>query len=198
MQDKDPAGRGPRRVEVAGLSPVRAFFVVGALAAIPLALVATRDEAPATSPSPAVRSPSYELTDAEAIAEFDRLKGLLVAAYQQRDLSLVDEIAAPDAAPGIDRIQKEIRTLLRDDVLYRTRERRESVDLITNDLGRIEVREVVVKFPRFLDEETGRNLATANRPERQTIIWVLQRYSIHWKIHSATIVSAEPTEGRSS
>jgi hypothetical protein len=179
-------------MEPAGLAPVRAFLLIATLATIlGGAVFATRDAAPSEPPAPA-RSPDVSLTDEEAIAEFERLKLLLLNAYEKRDVSLISAFAAPDAAPGIRRVDDEIQALLTDDVLYRTREREESLTVVRNSPNEIELREVVVKFPRFVDGRTGRNLATDAGPERQSITWVLRTYDAAWRIHSSTVIAAEP------
>lgn len=197
MQDRN-AGRSRREgAEPAGLSPVRAFFLLATIAtAAGVGLFATRDASPA-EPRPLVspqESPDDALTDEEAIAEFERLKNLLLTAYRRRDITLIDEFAAPNPARGISRIYNEIRTLIADNVLYRTREVREDIVLATNGTEEIEVREVVVKKPRFVHAATGRNLATSARAERQSVVWELRSYGGEWRIYSATIVSAEPVK----
>lgn len=192
MDDRAHTGPRPDDVGPAGLSPVRAFFVVGAvLAATVMGFLATREPSPATPTVKPSRSPDYSLTDAEAIAEFERLKNTLASAYRRRDVTLVKELAAPDAAAGIRRIDDEIRTLIADAVLYRTRETRLSLEVLANRSFEVEVREVVVKRPRFIDERTGENVATNLGPERQEIVWILRRYGTDWRVYSATIVSAE-------
>ena len=193
MDDQARGGPRPGDDEAPGLSPVRAFFLVGAIfaAVVAAGFLATRDSSPATEPGPA-RSPDYSLTDAEAIAEFERLKEMLSAAYHHRDLTLVDQFVAPDAAPGVRRVEDELRTLLADQVLYRTKETREALEVAVNGSARVEFRETVVKQPRFIDERSGKNIASVMEPERQVIVWVIRRYGTEWKIYSSTIVSAEP------
>ncbi len=195
MRESDPPGRGrPENEENTGLlPPVKAFFLlIGVGVAAAVAAFATQPDAAPSEPPATVTSPDFSLTDAEAIEEFERLKSILLAAYWRRDVTLLDEFAAPDAAPGVQRVDDEIRTLLRDGVLYRTREARRSLAVTQNDPAEVELTEVLIKTPRFLDEQSGENVATGDKAERQIIVWVLRLYGSEWKIHSATVTSAEP------
>ena len=188
MQDRDTGGGGPRRVEVPGLSPVRAFFVVGALAAIPLALLATRSAEPATSPEPA-RSPSYELTDAEAIAEFERLNAQLMAAYRERNIALAEDVFTSDS-PMLPRVRREIHTLVSSATLSRTRFESERTEVLENSPELLRIRHVEILRPRFETEE-GEDATAAGRPHRQDVEWTLRIEQGRWLLHNAVIVDVD-------
>jgi hypothetical protein len=183
-------GRPAPEEEAPGMAPVRAFLMLVAVAVVvPVTILATRPEAAPTKP-PAQATPDFSLTDPEAIAEFERLKHLLAQAYRSRDVTLIDQFASSDPGDGVQQVAEEIQTLIRDQVLYRTREKRESLQVVVNTSDRIELREVVVKAPRFIDEADRENIALDERPQRQTIIWQLRLEGDRWRIHSGVITAS--------
>src|SRR3712207_2764213 len=110
MDDEKP--RRPRaEAEPAGLSPVRAFVLLGVIAtALAGGIAAATRETPAPEPGGTTRpSPDYSLTDAEAIAEFERLNDQLMQAYRERNIALAEDVFTSDS-PMLPRVGKEIQT----------------------------------------------------------------------------------------
>ncbi|HEX2196630.1 MAG TPA: hypothetical protein VHJ76_06865, partial [Actinomycetota bacterium] len=146
-------------MEVPGLSPVRAFFLVGVLAAIPVALLTTRDAEPSTSPGPAptvARSPSYELTEAEAIAEFERLNAQLMAAYRERNIALAEDVFTSDS-PMLPRVRKEIAALIDSSVVSVTKFQEVTTETTSVGSDEIVLERVQIVRPRF-KTETGEDV----------------------------------------
>ncbi len=192
----DQAHRGPRPddVEPAGLTPVRAFFVVGAvLVATVVGFLATREPTPATPTAKPSGSPDYSLTDAEAIAEFERLHELQVRAYETRDLSLIPLTYTNDS-PLIRRVEREIRTLLRKRVTTKTNFATRRVNVSFNTAEEVVLHQTVLIDAEFLDPH-GQSVAVDAPQELQVIRWTLRRSGIEWLIHDAEVLSSRPMEG---
>lgn len=186
MSEKPPGRPRPAEAEAAGLSPIRAFLVVCALATAAGALLfATRDASPA-EPSPApVRSPDYTLTEAEAIAEFERLNAQLMEAYEERNIALAEDVFTADS-PMLPRVRKEIQTLLAEDVVSRSKFRVVELDVITNTSHQLELRRLQIVRPHF-ETEDGVDVTTSTEAERQESEWVLRVERGRWLLHDATI-----------
>lgn len=172
-----------------GLSPVRAFFLLVAVAGlIPLRMFATREEAAPSEPPGAVRSPDYSLTDAEAIAEFERLHRSIRSASIHRDVSLLDEVLA-SGSPLYETARAQIRQLIRDRVLDRSRFRTEHVQLVENEPTRVKIEQFVRIQPRFVSEQTGRQVS-AGRPLMQEVYWVLVLQEVEWLVYDSVVTSS--------
>lgn len=189
MQDRGRAGRGTAEDRTPGISPVRAFFLLGAVAAIvPLTVLATRPEAAPTQPPPP-REPDYSLTNEEAIAEFERLNAQLMAAYRERNIALAEAIFTSDS-PMLPRVRKEIRTLLRTDTISLTRFRDVATSVTTNHPDSVVVKRIELLYPRF-ETETGQDARAAGEPQRQEVEWTLRLQAARWLLHEAVIVDVE-------
>lgn len=185
MDDQKLGGPRPGDVE-GGLSPVRAFLVLGAvLAAITVWFFATREPTPASPTAQPSRSPDYSLTDAEAIAEFERLNDQLLQAYEERNIALAEEVFTSDS-PMLPRVRKELESLLESSVVSRTRFRRISARVVRNSAHEILIERVQVVIPRF-ETERGRDVTGTRVTERQRSEWVLRLEDAHWLLHNATI-----------
>lgn len=173
----------------AGMAPVRAFFLLGIVATAVAGLVMlTRDAAPSEH-SPTTRpSPDYSLTDAEAIAEFERLHRMFRTASMHRDQSLVDAMLTVDS-PLHTTAQQQIRQLISDGVLDRSRFVEQSVGVVENSGSEVELRQVVVIHPRFVAEATGRSVAEGTSL-KQTVRWSLALDGTVWKIHDSEVLSS--------
>lgn len=187
----DQARGGPRPGEgnePAGLSPVRAFLLLGAIfaAVVAAGVLATRDPSPATEPGPA-RSPDYALTDAEAIAEFERLNAQLMQAYEDRNIALAEEVFTSDS-PMLPRVRKEIETLLKSDVVSLTRFKQISTEPDTTGSNVIVIERAEVLYPRF-ETESGKDASRSTRPERTRVKWELHVEGGRWLLHDAVVVS---------
>ncbi|MDQ3915310.1 MAG: hypothetical protein M3323_08285 [Actinomycetota bacterium] len=173
-----------------GLTPVRAFFLLGAVATVvPLTILATRPEA-APTPAP-TRSPDFSLTDAEAIAEFERLNASLTAAYRTRDITLVKAFAAP-GSPIAARVEREIRALLHDGVIDRTVTRQISATVVENNADEIRIEQVVLDRARFLDAASGRSVTLDSHWQRQVVLWSLKLIDSDWRLEDAVITASRP------
>ncbi len=189
MEDRDPGARRPRRVEVPGLSPVRAFFIVGALAALPLALLVTRSAEPSMSPEPTRRSPSYELTEAEAIAEFERLNAQLMAAYRERNIALAEDVVTSDS-PILDRAQREIDVLIDSAVISRTRFVARATHVVSTTPSKVVIEHVEDVYPRF-QTESGKTVSGDRHPLRESTTWELYLERGRWLLHDAVVTRRE-------
>ena len=187
MDDRE--GRGPRsrQVEVPGLSPVRAFLVVCTIATVlGTAFLATRDASPSEPPPPAApRTPDYSLTDAEAIAEFERLNAQLMTAYEERNIALAEDVFTSDS-PMLPRVRKEINTLIDEQVLSKTEFRVSSLEVIRNTSEEVVLERVQVVYPRF-ETEHGEDVTGTAKRERQRSEWTLRLQSGRWLLYNATI-----------
>ncbi len=193
MGDKEPRrpfGAEPQDERVPGLSPVRAFFIVGALAAVvPLGLLATRsDEAP-PEPGRVERSPDFSLTDAEAIERFNELHDLFRSASKTRDMSVV-KLMLVSGSRLSQTAHVQIRQLIRDGVLDRSRFLDQEVRVVTNTPTRIEIEQEVTVRPRFVSDRTGRDV-TLGAPLRQTVHWVLVPEAGAWKVLDSKVIRSE-------
>ncbi|HEV2757494.1 MAG TPA: hypothetical protein VG318_17155 [Actinomycetota bacterium] len=157
---------------------------------VPLALLATRPGAARSTPPAATRSPEYSLTDAEAIAEFERLNELRLRAYEDRDVTLVPRIYTSDS-PVADRVVKEINDLVRRNVTTVTRFRTQKLVVAQNQGEEIRIRQVALVDASFFSS-TGDEISIDAPVERQAIEWTLQVNSGVWKIHDAVVTSAKP------
>jgi hypothetical protein len=195
MDENQRRRQRAREIEVPGLSPVRAFFLVCALATIVGGgFFATRDASPTEPPTPAApRSPDYTLTDAEAIAEFERLNAQLMQAYDERNIALAEAVFTSDS-PMLPRVRKEIRTLLRSSRISRTRFEPMSTSVQVMDSESVVLERVEIVRPRF-ETERGRDATAKGRPHRQRIEWTLHIDGGAWLLHDAVIVGVKPIRG---
>lgn len=193
MQEGHDRGPKARRVEVPGLSPIRAFLVVCTLATVlGGAFFATRDASPSEPPAQqSPRSPDYSLTDAEAIAEFERLNTQLLTAYRQRDISSI-KLFAESESPLARTVERELHTLVRDGVRDVTRIRSISQEVVSNTASVVEVEQVLIEQPKFIDARTGRDVTVRSTRQRQTVLWTMKLRDGRWFLSSATITAAEP------
>ncbi|MDQ4025443.1 MAG: hypothetical protein M3217_08135 [Actinomycetota bacterium] len=189
MQESGGAGRRPAGGEgVPGLSPVRAFFLLGAVATVvPLTILATRPDAAPSAP-PATSSPDFSLTDAEAIAEFERLNAIRIAAYKARDITLLSEALAT-TSPLLARGEKEIRTLLDDGVVIKSSFITKSVRIIENAPTQVVVRQTEVDRPKIVTED-GREVTSRGGAQERVIEWTLRLENYVWKIYDSHLIES--------
>jgi hypothetical protein len=174
-----------------GLSPVKAFFALLALlVAIGGLFLLTRptDE---SNPGPAPRSDNFALTDAEAIERFKELDARVLSAYEAVDPSLLSGTFTP-TSPMRSTVAKELRTLKREGVHSESRFDTQSLSVVSNGESTIQIRQIVVVHPKFVTE-SGKDVTTNGKVERQTVDWTLHRFESEWLLHSSLIVDAEPT-----
>lgn len=186
MRDRDRAGRGTAEDRASGISPVRAFFLLGAVAAIAsLTVLATRPEAAPTPAAP--REPDYSLTDEEAIAEFERLRSLAFAAVRTRDVTLLDEVFTP-TGPIRRRAMAEVKSLLKSGVVDRSTFVSESVAVVRNRSEEIRLIEVSRLAPCFR-RSSGAVVARGPAEVRQRAMWILRLVGAEWLIEDSVIRS---------
>jgi hypothetical protein len=187
---QDSAPTGPRRPDTEerspGLSPVRAFFLLGAVATIvPLTFLATRPEA---SPSPTAapsRSPDFSLTEAEAIAEFEELRDLALDAIRNRDASRVDEAFVP-TGPAATRALGEIRKLLRARVTDESTFFSKSVKVVENSPRQIRIVERSRLKPCFRTAN-ARDVSEGPAVVDQTSLWTMRQVNTQWRIYDVVL-----------
>ena len=197
MDERGEVGRRPAAEEREPLlSPVRAFLMLAAVAVVvPLTILATRPEAAPTTPG-AARGPDFSLTDEEAIAEFERLHGLQLAAYENRDVSIVPRVYTPDS-PVAPRVVKEITKLLRQDVTTTTDFETRDVLVLRSGPSEVVLKQTAVVDAKFFNDD-GDEISLNAPAELQEIEWTLRRLSDTWLIHDAVITSSHPTRSETS
>lgn len=196
MDEKDSGRPRGREIEVPGLSPVRAFFLVCALATVVGGgIFATREAAPSEPPAPP-RSPDYTLTDAEAIAEFERLNAQLMQAYEERNIALAEDVFTSDS-PMLPRVRLEIDDLIDSNVESRTRFDERSTTVVDQSSSRVVIERTEVLYPRFVAED-GTDATGSTAAEKRVVRWELRVQAGTWLIHESTVVSrkAVPQRGR--
>ncbi|HYO61433.1 MAG TPA: hypothetical protein VEU29_06010 [Actinomycetota bacterium] len=195
MENRDPGRPRSRRTEPAGLAPVRAFLAVGTAATVIVALLAATREAEPREPTPApARSPDYTLTDAEAIAEFERLNAQLIQAYEERNIALAESVFTEDS-PMLPRVRKEIDALIRSAALSRTTFTAELTEVARNEGNEVVIRRIEIVRPKF-ETESGQDATAAGRPHRQELNWTLRLQESTWMLHKAVIVNTDPLRGQ--
>jgi hypothetical protein len=186
MEQKDGGRPRPSRPEVPGLAPVRAFLLVCVLATAAGGLLfATRDASPSEPPRGPARSPDYTLTEAEAIAEFERLNAQLMQAYEERNIALAEDVFTSDS-PMLPRVRKEIRTLAEEHVVSRTRFRLVSINVTSTTPSETLITRVQIVHPHF-ETEQGVDVTDTTSAERQRSEWILRVERGRWLLHDATI-----------
>ena len=183
-RNQEVATMRARESESKGADPVRVFMILTAiLVAIGVVFWLTRSDplsdtqANATSPN---ESPDFSLTNEEAIARFKELDEIRLQALRDRDASLLP-LAFTRDGQAITRLQKSISQLRDDQVLFRSKYKTESIQVIMNSSGTIEVAQVVVVTPHFKSEK-GEDVTGKRFSERQVSEWVLQRRGDQWLI----------------
>ena len=177
----------PRRA----LNPLPVFLAIAAVVTLGVAsyfLLTSSNDPPATELGPP--KDAFALTDQEAIAEWESLHDLWLRSYRERDASLVETYAAPDA-PTLSN-PREVNALLRRGVLDKTRFFSARIAVILNSNYEINIREKVRVFPRFVDEKSGKDVTVDGVPELQTVVWTMRLYGSDWKLYRSVITSARP------
>jgi hypothetical protein len=177
---------------IQSVSPLKAAIaLLGLLGAALLGWYLTRPDAPAVPGTADGPAQAATLTEAEAIKEFERLFTLNIRAYRERDESLVRLYAAPDA-PKLLEAHEEIRQLLRDGVLDRTRFKHLSIDVTALSSNEVVLTHIFEEAPRFVDEATGRDVTASSKPRRITMRWVMRRYPTGWLLYRGAVIDVAP------
>lgn len=179
-----------------GVPPLRVFLGLLALVlALGAVVLVTRDVEPAPPPPPAQSaSPNFALTDEEAIARFKELHALLLTAYRQRDMSLLDSFLTENS-PLRTRAVQEIRQLLRDRVFDRAKIESLVLRVLFNESDLITVRHKWIEYPRFV-AESGQNVTSFEQPILQVVDWSLRPDHSVWKIFDSDVIRTRRYRGR--
>lgn len=191
MQLAQDDARASESSERAFLSPGKAFaLLLGVILLLGAAIFLLRPDRPAepttTSEPPA---PTFELTDAEAIARFEQLEGLLIAAYHRRDASLLDSFLTSDS-PLQNTIADEIRQLQDDRVLDESTFVTREIDVVANGDGSIVIRQLVAEDPLFVDEKSGRDVTNKDVLLVEEVEWTLRLDNAAWKIFNSKVIES--------
>ena len=180
----DRASDNPPR----GMNPIKVFVALLVfLVAVGGAVLLTRPD-PAPPPT-ATDEPNFTLTDSEAIARFKELDALRIRAYEERDVSLIDEFLTSDS-PIRERVIREITRLRRDGAAPRISLTTEHLSIRSNTGESIELTHTFVWDVLFT--RGGRDVTTRGGKERQVVEWRLQRSGARWLLHDAVVIEARP------
>lgn len=191
--EDDPARRGP-------LSPIGAAAVVLSLLLIAgsILFLATRSNSEPPAPiagqslPTATPSEAEPLTESEAIAIFKELDELRLTMYRNRDRALIPRVLTP-ASPLQSIAKREIAQLIRQGVRVRTRYDTKSLEILDLDPTEMRIQQVVLQYPKFVDEN-GRDVTSSQaRPVRKVIVWTLHATDDGVLIHNSRTVGLKRT-----
>ncbi|HEX2236740.1 MAG TPA: hypothetical protein VHK89_10730 [Actinomycetota bacterium] len=196
---RERAGSFGRRAQSDdGLPPAAAFAIV-LLAIAALTGLWALERAPgsgARGSAAAVSRPgSREQPSPHAIrARFERLRALFVRSYHQRDTSLIRLYAAPDA-PDLTS-GAEIRWLLRNDILDRTRWVSRALRVAHVGPTRAVLRERLLFLPRFVHLPSGTDAAPDAIPQVRAMEWTMTYEDGRWLLYSGRALRETPLPRR--
>jgi hypothetical protein len=181
-----------RETESKGADPVRVFLILaGILVAIGVVFWLTRsdpipDAAIATFPS---ESPDFSLTNVEAIARFKELHSLFRQGSRERDLSVLNLLFTRDS-PLRQIATDDVRQLRKDGVLDRSTFRTTEIEVVSNVANEIVLLQRVEIEPRFILEQSGKDIADPG-PLNQQVRWVLHQEAGVWKVYDSKVLESE-------
>lgn len=190
-----PMKEEKRRAQSGALAPAAAFAILLLLiAAGAAAYVLTRTDeigpAPAVIPQGTTSPPDHQLTDAEALAEFQRLDALRQRAFEERDLELLGRVFT-ETSPSAPALETTIRRFRAKGVFADERLRVVRETLVDNGPEEIRVEQVVVLDIVFKDA-AGRDITKEGGKERQKVRWIVRYEDSAWRLHDGLIVAARP------
>ena len=187
-----PAPPVARTGPSAATSPAKALAIVLLLliAIVGAVLLITPDDPP---PITLPETTNFALTDAEALAVFQELDSRRIEAYRLQDPTLLAH-AFTATSPILERVEREIREIGKANVDDLTEFRTVRLEVLSNHADEIEIRQVVIVSPRFLNPR-GENVALSRDAQRQSIDWVLRRSGSQWLIHSGTVIAQHAIGG---
>lgn len=189
--------REERKARSGALSPPAAFAVLVLLVVVLAggAYLLTRSDGdttpPASAPQAAPSPTDHQLTDAEAIARLASLDRARIQALEKRDADILRTVVAP-GSPAAARLEKSIRTLLRDDV--RLEHQRYEVlrsSVLRNDEVQIRIKQAVIVDVQFRNVN-GESITEGSGVERQVLIATLRPFRGEWRFFDGELVNAEP------
>ena len=173
------------------VSPPIAFLllagVIGILGAI---FYVTRPETPATptNPNVAQQQPDFSLTNEEAITRFEELSDIRRQAYATRDVTLLSSLYTENSVVGSG-AAKELRSLNRDGVSDVSEYQTQQVTIVSNGDTEIELREVVLVEPKFVNE-SGADVTLDPKTIKEVVLWTLRLEDTQWLVHDAVITKS--------
>lgn len=181
----------------APVSPVRAFLLLLALlvgAGLVLWMTTRPERAEPIRMAPSQGAGGNGVTDeqpegrakerptkAEAKKIFRDLRSRAYETIEARDLGLLREVYTSDG-PLLPRVRREVRSLIRDDVIAQSRARLLRLRVLVHNLNKIAIRSKSRFFPCFIDA-AGRNVTIDRSIFEEVATWTLQRQHRDWRIH---------------
>jgi hypothetical protein len=158
------------------------------------AWIGSEPERESSAPAVAEESRATQATSSAAPAPIDRSEARAIfanlirlrdRAFVDRDLDLADRIYAPGGPVGV-LARKQIRLLLREDLLDRSRIRSLSVEVVAATEDEIRVRQTALVRQRYV-ADWGPIVSSEPR-ERQTVLWTLRSdVDGNWVIYDAVL-----------
>jgi hypothetical protein len=158
-----------------------------------LLLTAPDKAEPATQGLPAAAEPE-PLTEAEAIAEFERLHAAMILAGRKRDATVFDEIFT-SRGPIRKRAQSQVDRLVKDEVRDLSRWSLLEVSLTSSSSTRITLATTSELSPCFVTGK-GRDITEGRTVVQQSAVWTLLKEDGKWLIHEGKIEQQQATKGR--
>lgn len=136
------------------------------------------------APSPSPTAPRTQLSgpsEDEALTIFSGLRDGLERVYRLRDRASLRDVVEPGSAQ-FDSVLTDLRVLVRNNLLDRTRTKTLGLDVVEAGAGRIVVRESVLIRPRYLDDATYVEVDVDLRRNRVTSEWTIENEGDGWLI----------------
>jgi len=163
------------------MQPLRAFLLLLSLILVLTSVVVFFLKEDPEPPVDGPRSTNFALTDTEALQRFKELRELARRAVQKRDASLVS-IAFTSNSPTGNLARDEISSLLRREIVDRSRFQIVSASILSNRPDEIEIAERVRLRPCF-ETESGKDVTDSVSLIEQEGRWILRLEDTQWKIH---------------
>jgi hypothetical protein len=180
-----------------GLSPVKGFAIVAALALAGGAfLLLTKNGSDPTQSDPPTNQPPTTLTNAEALDRFEFLNDSLVRAVRRQDPSLLRG-AVLFGSPVYERAIESIKELQTQDVTDQSHLTTVSLDVQTNENERIRLLEVNRLDPCFVSN-VGKDVTERHVVTRQEIAWTMVFGESAWLISDAEVLKQQVLEDTSA
>jgi hypothetical protein len=180
-----------------GASPLKAFVIILALIILTTAiflLAANGEESPNATPTESDSPPDFSLTDEEALARFEELKGALVEGIRQRDPTLVSAVTTTDG-PTRPRILEEISRLQDQGVIDSGAVETVSLSIIERGPESIVLTESVHLRPCFRTE-SGEDITDADSLVLQVGEWTMEFDGTKWLLHDAVLKKEKVLDDR--
>lgn len=198
MQKADTQGHmGSSPMARSGPSPFVAFAVAAvlALAGLGVWFFAAQGEAPKPAPAPEIEgAPAEPLTEAEAIAEFERLNALGISVGEAQDENVVAQ-AFESGSELYKRSMRLVQDLKRDGVVDRTEFTTLRMEVVSVLADRFEVRETR-RVEACFETVHGKDITDAPEEVEQVILWSVVETNLGWRLSSGALESEKTTNDR--